>query len=284
MNNLEKEKTAINGYLMLFVLLGIVLICIKFIVEKELVLLIPIIFISLFMLIGLTIVNPNDSRVLVLFGKYKGTLKSNGFKWVNPFMARKKVTLKARNFDSTPIKVNDKLGNPIMIGMVLVWKVQDTFKALFEVDQYETFVKIQSESALRKLAGIYPYDNMDHEHEISLRSGGEEVNHQLENELRERLEIAGIEVLEARISSLAYSSEIAGAMLQRQQAIAVVSARQKIVEGAVGMVEMALNQLSEKQIIELDDDKKAAMVSNLMVVLCSDKSASPVINTGTLHQ
>jgi len=221
---------------------------------------------------------------MVFFGAYKGSIKTNGFFWVNPLMVKRKVSLRARNFDSNPIKVNDKLGNPIMIGGVLVWKVENTFKACFEVDEYEHFVKIQSEAAIRKLAGMYPYDNMDHDEEISLRSGGEEVNHQLEKELAERLEIAGIKVLEARISNLAYASEIAGAMLQRQQAIAIVAARQKIVEGAVGMVESALQQLSSKNILELDDERKAAMVSNLMVVLCSDKSASPVINTGTLHQ
>jgi regulator of protease activity HflC (stomatin/prohibitin superfamily) len=237
-----------------------------------------------FLLPGFSVVNPNESQVLVFFGEYKGTIKANGFFWVNPFMVKKKLSLKARNFDSSPIKVNDKLGNPIMIGCVLVWKVEDTFKASFEVDQYEAFVKVQSEAAIRKLAGLYPYDNLDHEHEISLRSGGEEVNNQLEKELSERLMIAGIKVLEARISNLAYSSEIASAMLQRQQAIAIVAARQKIVEGAVGMVESALQQLSAKRIIDLDDDKKAAMVSNLMVVLCSDKSATPVVNTGTLHQ
>lgn len=239
---------------------------------------------AFFLLPGFSIVNPNESQVLVFFGEYKGTIKANGFFWVNPFMVKKKLSLKARNFDSSPIKVNDKLGNPIMIGCVLVWKVEDTFKASFEVDQYEAFVKVQSEAAIRKLAGLYPYDNLDHEHEISLRSGGEEVNNQLEKELSERLMIAGIRVLEARISNLAYSSEIASAMLQRQQAIAIVAARQKIVEGAVGMVESALQQLSAKRIIDLDDDKKAAMVSNLMVVLCSDKSATPVVNTGTLHQ
>lgn len=239
---------------------------------------------GIFLLPGFTIVNPNESQVLVFFGEYRGTIKANGFFWVNPFMVKKKLSLKARNFDSSPIKVNDKLGNPILIGCVLVWRVEDTFKASFEVDHYEAFVKVQSEAAIRKLAGMYPYDNLDHEHEISLRSGGEEVNHQLEKELSERLMIAGIQVLEARISNLAYSSEIASAMLQRQQAIAIVAARQKIVEGAVGMVESALDQLSAKKIIELDEEKKAAMVSNLMVVLCSDKSATPVLNTGTLHQ
>jgi len=239
---------------------------------------------AFFLLPGFSIVNPNESQVLVFFGDYRGSIKENGFFWVNPLMVKKKLSLKARNFDSSPIKVNDKLGNPIMIGCVLVWKVQDTFKASFEVDHYETFVKVQSEAAIRKLAGLYPYDNLDHEHEISLRSGGEEVNLQLEKELSERLLIAGIQVLEARISNLAYSSEIASAMLQRQQAIAIVAARQKIVEGAVGMVEAALDQLSARKIVDLDDDKRAAMVSNLMVVLCSDKSATPVLNTGTLHQ
>ena len=241
------------------------------------------IFILLLSLIGLTVVNPNESVVMVLFGSYKGTLKENGFFWVNPFLVKRKISLRARNNESQHIKVNDKLGNPIQIGIVLVWKVEETFKAAFEVDNYELFVKIQSESAIRKLAGMYPYDTFDDDHvEMSLRSGGDEINHQLETELRERLHIAGIHVIEARISNLAYSSEIAGAMLQRQQATAVVAARQKIVEGAVGMVEMALHQLSAKNILELDDERKAAMVSNLMVVLCSEKSANPVINAGSL--
>jgi len=240
--------------------------------------------ITVFLLIGLTIVNPNESVVMVLFGSYKGTIKSNGFFWVNPFLVKKKISLRARNNDSQHIKVNDKLGNPILIGIVLVWKVEETFKAAFEVDNYELFVKIQSESAIRKLAGMYPYDSFDDDHaDISLRSGGDEINHQLENELRERLNFAGIHVIEARISNLSYSSEIAGAMLQRQQATAVVAARTKIVEGAVGMVELALNSLSAKNILELDDERKAAMVSNLMVVLCSEKSANPVINAGTLN-
>jgi regulator of protease activity HflC (stomatin/prohibitin superfamily) len=245
---------------------------------------VPLIVLSAFILIGLTIVNPNESVVLILFGKYKGTIRHNGFFWVNPFMVKKKISLRARNLDSQPIKVNDKLGNPIMIGIVLVWKVSETFKAAFEVDNYELFVKIQSEAAIRHLAGLYPYDSFDDQHsELSLRSGGEEINSELEKELTERLAIAGIEVIEARISNLAYSSEIAGAMLQRQQATAVIAARQKIVEGAVSMVEMALEQLSKKEIVRLDEEKKAAMVSNLMVVLCSDKSANPVINTGTLN-
>jgi regulator of protease activity HflC (stomatin/prohibitin superfamily) len=237
-----------------------------------------------FVLIGFTVVNPNESCVLVLFGAYKGTIKHNGFFWVNSFFVRKKISLRARNFDSEPIKVNDKVGNPIMIGLVLVWKVEDTYKAAFEVDQYEHFVVVQSEAALRKLAGIYPYDNFeDHDAEITLRSGGEEVNEELEKEIRERLEIAGIHVIEARINYIAYASEIAQAMLKRQQAAAIVSARFKIVEGAVSMVEMALEDLSKKKIIDMDDEKKAAMVSNLMVVLCSDRDVSPVVNTGTLH-
>jgi regulator of protease activity HflC (stomatin/prohibitin superfamily) len=240
--------------------------------------------IAFVLLIGLTIVNPNESIVCVLFGSYIGTIRTNGFFWVNPFYVRKKFSLRARNIESQPIKVNDKLGNPIMIGIVLVWKVEETFKAAFEVDHYELFVKIQSESAIRKLAGLYPYDSFDDDStEMSLRSGGDEINHQLEEELRERLAIAGINVIEARISNLAYSSEIAGAMLQRQQATAIVAARIKIVEGAVGMVEMALAELSSKKIIVLDDERKAAMVTNLMVVLCSDKSASPVINAGSLN-
>jgi regulator of protease activity HflC (stomatin/prohibitin superfamily) len=234
---------------------------------------------------GLLTVQPNKACVLTLFGNYKGTIKNNGFFWVNPFFMKRIISLRAQNFNSEPIKVNDKIGNPIMIGVVLVWKVEDTFKASFEVDKYEHFVVVQSEAALRKLAGLYPYDNFEVEDAtITLRSGGEEVNHQLESELKDRLEIAGIQVIEARINYIAYASEIAGAMLRRQQATAVVAARFKIVEGAVSMVQMALDQLANKNIIEMDDDKKASMVSNLMVVLCGDKDVNPVINTGTLYQ
>jgi regulator of protease activity HflC (stomatin/prohibitin superfamily) len=239
---------------------------------------------SILCLIGLVVVNPNESVVAVLFGSYAGTLKENGFFWMNPFYIKRRISLRARNNESQPIKVNDKLGNPIMIGIVLVWRVENTFKAAFDVDNYELFVKIQSESAIRKLAGIYPYDSFDDDHsDISLRSGGDEINHQLEKELSERLQMAGISVIEARISNLAYSQEIAGAMLQRQQATAIVAARTRIVEGAVGMVELALHQLSAKKIIELDDERKAAMVSNLLVVLCSERSATPVVNAGTLN-
>ena len=236
-------------------------------------------------LIGFFVLQPNKSAVLILFGSYKGTVKDNGFYWVNPLMVKKKISLRAANLDSKPIKVNDKLGNPIIIGAILVWKVKDTYKAAFDVNDFNEFVFIQTDAAIRKLANAYPYDNFSEEAEdISLRSGLEEINHELETEMTARLEIAGIEVIEARISHLAYAQEIAGAMLQRQQAVAIIAARRKIVEGAVGMVDMALEELSAKQIVELDDDKKAAMVSNLMVVLCSDKAASPVVNTGTLYQ
>jgi len=280
----EKTYTAVSGYLMLLILLVILLGTIfSFLIGMVWIggVLIPLFLLTA---IGFTVVNPNESSVLVLFGAYQGTIKKNGFFWVNPFFVRKKISLRARNFDSETIKVNDKIGNPIKIGCVLVWKVDDTYKAAFEVDDYVHFVFVQSETALRKLAGIYAYDNFeDHDAQITLRSGGDEVNHELENEIRERLTIAGITVIEARINFIAYSEEIAGAMLRRQQATAVVAARFKIVEGAISMVQMALEQLNEKEIVDLDDDKKAAMVSNLMVVLCGDKDPSPVINTGTLH-
>ncbi len=281
----ENNYQPMSGYLALFIeliiLLGVVF---SFVIMNPIFITISLLL-FIFGIIGFTVVNPNESNVLVLFGAYKGTIKKNGFFWVNPFFVRKKISLRARNFDSDPSKVNDKIGNPIMIGLVLVWKVEDTYKASFEVDEYEHFVVVQSEAALRKLAGIYPYDNFeDHDVVITLRSGGEEVNHQLEKEIRERLEIAGIYVIEARINYIAYASEIAQAMLRRQQAAAIVSARFKIVEGAVSMVQMALNDLNDKNIIEMDDEKKAAMVSNLMVVLCSDKDVAPIVNTGTLHQ
>jgi len=236
------------------------------------------------MVTGFKVVNPNSSCVMVLFGAYKGTIRENGFFWVNPFFITRHISLRARNFNGEPIKVNDKIGNPIKIGLVLVWRVEETYKAVFDVDDYQHFVLVQSDAALRKLAGLYPYDNFeDHDAVIALRSGGEEVNNELEKEIRERLQICGIEVIEARINYIAYAEEIANAMLRRQQATAVVAARFKIVEGAVSMVEMALEQLSVKKIVTLDEEKKAAMVSNLMVVLCGDKDATPVVNTGTLH-
>lgn len=236
-----------------------------------------------FMLPGFFVVQPNQSRVLIFFGDYRGTVKKNGFFWVNPFFSKKKISLRAHNFDSERVKVNDKLGNPILISVILVWQVEETYKAAFEVNDYTHFVRVQTDAAVRKLANTYAYDNFEDDSEITLRSGMEEVNHDLETELGERLAIAGIKVIEARIGYLAYAEEIASAMLQRQQATAIVAARYKIVEGAVGMVESALEELNKKQIVDLDEEKKAAMVSNLMVVLCSDKSASPVVNTGTLN-
>ncbi|WP_020529025.1 SPFH domain-containing protein [Flexithrix dorotheae] len=281
----ETEVKPISGYVMVFVEIVLLVSFIVGITQTENPVFLILLGIFIVFLKGFFFINPNGSRVLVLFGAYKGTVKENGFYWANPFLARQSISLRARNFDSKPVKVNDKLGNPIMIGVILVWQVKNTFKAAFEVDDYANFVNIQSDAAVRNLAGSYPYDNMDDDNkEITLRSGLHEVNHALEDQLRERLEIAGINVIEARISYLAYASEIAGAMLRRQQATAIVAARQKIVEGAVGMVEMALDELSKKEIIDLDEEKKAAMVSNLMVVLTSDKDASPVINTGTLHQ
>jgi regulator of protease activity HflC (stomatin/prohibitin superfamily) len=286
----ERTSTQVSGYSALLAILALIAIAVLGIVfynQDPLAIGVAVIlFICAGLVIaGLLILNPNECAVLTLFGDYKGTIKNNGFFWVNPFYVKKKISLRARNLNREPIKVNDKLGNPIMIGIVMVWKVEDTVKAAFEVDDYSHFVDIQSESATRKLAGHYAYDNFDDEQkETTLRSGGEEVHLALERELSERLERAGIRVLEARISYLAYSSEIAGAMLRRQQATAVVAARTKIVEGAVSMVELALDQLSKKKVIELDEDKKATMISNLMVVLCSDKDTTPVVNTGTLHQ
>lgn len=238
----------------------------------------------LLMIKGFFIVNPNSSAVLVLFGAYKGTVRDNGFFWANPFFTRDKISLRARNFDSERVKVNDKIGNPILINVILVWQVDDTYKSAFEVDNYREFVRVQTDAAVRKLAGSYPYDNFEGEEaELTLRSGLDGVNDALENEIMERLSIAGITVIEARIGYLAYAPEIASAMLKRQQAVAIVAARKKIVEGAVGMVEDALQKLSEDKIIDFDDDKKASMVSNLMVVLCGDKEAIPVVNAGTLN-
>lgn len=280
----EKKYTPINGYLMIFVALLMILLPIPLIIMMKLFILIIFVVLGIFSLLGFFIVNPNMSVVLILFGEYKGTVLSNGFFWANPFFTKRKISLRARNIDSVPIKVNDHVGNPIMIGIVLVWRVQDTFKAAFDVDDYVSFVEIQSEAAIRKLAGDYPYDNFEDEKaEITLRSGGDTVNEMLENALNERLDIAGIEVMEARISHLAYAQEIAQAMLRRQQATAIVAARFKIVEGAVSMVKLALDELKASEIIDMDEEKKAAMVSNLMVVLCSDKDASPIVNAGTLH-
>ncbi len=280
----EKIYTPVSGYLMIVVALVLLALGIAGPLVTRNFLLFLISGVGLFTLAGFFFINPNDSMVLVLFGEYKGTVKENGFYWVNPFFSKKRISLRARNFDSEKIKVNDKVGNPIQIGVILVWQVRDTFKAAFEVDNYENFVRIQSDSAVRKLAGTYPYDNFDTDEEITLRSGQDEVNHALEENLKNRLDIAGIHVIEARIGYLAYASEIAGAMLRRQQATAVVAARFKIVEGAVSMVKMAIDHLAKEGVIELDDERKAAMVSNLMVVLCGDKDATPVVNAGTLNQ
>jgi hypothetical protein len=279
----EKEYEPLSGYIMLVVEFILLLAGIWGLIALRNPFMTAPLAMALLFAPGFFYVNPNGSVVLVLFGDYKGTVKNNGFFWVNPFFAKKSISLRARNFDSEKIKVNDKVGNPIQIGVILVWQVRDTFKAAFDVDNYENFVRIQSDAAVRKLAGTYPYDNFDTDSEITLRSGQEEVNTALEDNLRNRLEIAGIHVIEARIGYLAYAPEIAGAMLRRQQATAVVAARFKIVEGAVSMVQMALDHLSKQQIIELDEERKAAMVSNLMVVLCADKDVSPVVNTGTLH-
>jgi regulator of protease activity HflC (stomatin/prohibitin superfamily) len=235
---------------------------------------------------GLFIVNPNEAKVMVLFGKYAGTVRQNGFFWANPFFIKKKISLRARNLSGQKLKVNDKIGNPIEIAAVIVWKVDDTFKAFFDVDNYEQYVVIQSEASVRHLAQSYPYDSFeDMEHEqLSLRASTDQINHMLEAELQERLNRAGVHVIEARLSHLAYAPEIAEAMLRRQQASAVVAARSQIVNGAVSMVEMALNQLADKHLVDLDEERKAVMVSNLLVVLCSDSSTTPVINAGTLYQ
>ncbi|WP_204346461.1 SPFH domain-containing protein [Psychroserpens algicola] len=282
----EKIIVPANGYLMLLVFLILFFGSIAVMIMMKNPIFILGIIIAIFIAPGFIMVQPNGSRVLLLFGKYIGTVKKNGFYWVNPFYTKKKISLRARNFDSERLKVNDKLGNPIMISTILVWRVQNTYKAAFDVDVYENFVRVQTDAAVRKLASMYPYDNFADEgvdEDITLRSSVNEVSNALEKEIDERLSIAGIEVLEARIGYLAYAQEIANAMLKRQQATAIVAARHKIVEGAVSMVEMALDELGKKQIVDLDEERKAAMVSNLMVILCGDKDASPVLNTGTLN-
>lgn len=306
-NEYDYKGVALNGILMLVVLLLLMTASIAAaiysgVIENE-VLIAPCIILFIATLIcfgGIVKLEPNEVAAMVFFGKYRGTLRTNGYFWVNPFMAKKKMTLRARNLDGKPIKVNDKEGNPILIGLVVVWRLKDTYKALFDVDlqenaatqnvnsrmnALENFVSIQSDAALRQVAGRYAYDNNEGDtdtNEITLRSGGDEINEQLVDCLNERLSMAGIEVIEARINNLNYAPEIAAVMLRRQQASAVVSAREKIVEGAVTMVRMALDRLQDEN-IELDEEKRAAMVSNLLVVLCSDESATPVINAGTLN-
>ena len=282
----EKTIKPSNGYLILFILLVLLIGSVSICFYTENLYYIIISIISALCLPGLILVNPNTSKVILLFGEYKGTIKSNGLYWANPLFKKKTISLRASNFDSERLKVNDKLGNPVMISTILVWRVTDTYKAAFEVDNYENFVRVQTDAAVRKLASMYPYDNFadeGHDEDITLRSSINEVSEALEKEIDERLTIAGIEVLEARIGYLAYANEIASAMLKRQQATAIVAARHKIVEGAVSMVEMALEELNKKNIVELDEERKAAMVSNLMVILCGDKEASPVLNTGTLN-
>jgi len=305
-----------NGFLALFVHL-LVMPLIGFILMKYL---LPVMFVPtmiLFVILvliwsvmfgGYFMLEPNEARAMVFFGKYKGTFKETGFFYVNPFYAKKKLSLRARNLDVEPIKVNDKIGNPVLIGLVLVWRLKDTYKAMFEIDAqtmatsgvsganipgiavanrmraFEKFVMIQSDAALRQVAGQYAYDDNDADsNELTLRGGGEEINTQLEKQLNERLEMAGMEVIEARLNYLAYAPEIAAVMLRRQQASAIIAAREKIVEGAVSMVKMALDKLKEEDIVDLDEEKKAAMVSNLLVVLCADEAAQPVVNAGTLH-
>ena len=308
----------LNGFLMLFVNLAVLILSIYWIVCSIIMLdasdggsggwllggSILLLFVNIIMWCGLMQLEPNEARVTTWFGKYSGTFSQTGFYWICPFYSTKKVSLRARNLDAEPIKVNDKTGNPVMIGLVLVWKLKDTYKALFEIDSQtmaanpnaigsdtkglmnalENFVKVQSDAALRQVAGQYAYDDVDDKSdEMTLRDGSDEINQQLEQKLNERLALAGIEVVEARINYLAYAPEIAAVMLRRQQASAIITAREKIVEGAVSMVKMALDKLSDEDIVELDDDKKAAMVSNLLVVLCGDDSAQPVVNTGTLN-
>ena len=315
----EFKGTVLNGFLMLFVNLAVLVLSIYMIVDSIILLdssngsfgggtlafSILLLVVNIIMWCGFIMLEPNEARVTTWFGKYGGTFSKTGYYWINPFYGTKKVSLRARNLDAEPIKVNDKTGNPVMIGLVLVWKLKDTYKALFEVDSQtmantaqgqvgtdvrsimnalERFVRVQSDAALRQVAGQYAYDDEDNKSsELTLRGGGEEINDQLEQKLNERLALAGIEVVEARINYLAYAPEIAAVMLRRQQASAIITAREKIVEGAVSMVKMALDKLSSEEIVELDDDKKAAMVSNLLVVLCGDDSAQPVVNTGTLN-
>ncbi len=290
----EKPTNVLSGYLMLATGIGLFAAGIAVAIfasgiNNALLIWLSIILVLIGSLIfgGLFVVNPNDAKVTVLFGNYAGSVRKNGFFWANPFFVKKKFSLRARNLSGDKLKVNDKIGNPIEIAAVIVWQVNDTFKAAFEVDDYEQYVVVQSEAAVRHLAQSYPYDSFEeegHEEGLTLRSGADQVNKLLEGELQNRLARAGVRVIEARLSHLAYAPEIAEAMLRRQQATAVVAARTRIVQGAVSMVEMALHQLSEKKLVELDEERRAAMVSNLLVVLCSESAASPVINAGTLYQ
>jgi regulator of protease activity HflC (stomatin/prohibitin superfamily) len=286
----EKEIKGLPGWLMLLSLLALIILSIAMLVRAvaaveaaSILAWIAALAVEAICLFGLTIVNPNQAVVVQLFGTYKGSLKQQGLCWVNPFTMRRKVSLRVRNFESSKLKVNDQDGNPIEIAAVIVWKVVDTAEAVFQVDDYENFVHVQSESAVRNLATSYPYDSHGDD-QMSLRMSVLDIAHKMRDEIQERLAKAGVEVIEARISHLAYAPEIANAMLRRQQAAAIIAARQKIVEGAVGMVEMALEQLNAKHVVELDEERKASMVSNLLVVLCSDRDAQPIVNAGTLYQ
>lgn len=286
----EKEIKGQSGWLMLFLLVAVLvgatpmlISAIKAAAGSWIILWLTVLAVDIVCLFGLTAVNPNEARVVQLFGLYKGSIKEQGFWWLNPLTIRRRVSLRVRNFESSKLKVNDHIGNPIEIAAVVVWRVVETAEAVFHVDDYEHFVHVQSEAAVRNLATSYPYDAHE-EGQMSLRSSVLEIAHRLREEIQERLAKAGVEVIEARISHLAYSPEIANAMLRRQAASAIIAARQKIVEGAVSMVEMALDQLRSKKVVELDEERKAAMVSNLLVVLCSDRDAQPVVNTGTLYQ
>lgn len=287
---MEKVTKPMNGYLALvlsLVLLGMAIFLFTQAPDNPIIVIPGILCFAatIFIWKGLMIIQPNHARVLNFFGKYVGSVKDNGMFFVNPLYATIKISQRAQNLATPTLKVNDKMGNPIEIASVIVWQIQDTYKAAYEVSDYMAYVKTQSEAALRNLATSFAYDNIEDEHAtITLRDGGQKVNELLEKELEERLSSSGLSILEARISHLAYAAEIAGAMLQRQQATAIVAARYKIVEGDVGMVEMALDQLSKKNIVELDEEKKATMVSNLMVVLCGEKGAQPVLNTGSLYQ
>jgi len=281
----EKPLTSVSGYQQL--LLAVVcLLAAGGLAAARFGLVVPGIFllVSIILFLGVTVINPNEAVVCTFFGDYVGTVKKNGLQWVNPLYSKRKISLRARNLNGQTLKVNDKMGNPVEIAAVVVWQVQDTARALFSVDDYVLFVQIQSEAAVRKLANTYAYDHMEDEtSSVTLRDSTGQINLFLEQELNERLERAGVDIIEARVSHLAYSSEIAGAMLQRQQASAMISARRLIVEGAVGMVEMALERLEKNGVISLDEERKAAMVSNLLVVLCGEKSVSPVVNAGTLY-
>ena len=311
------KGTVLNGFLMLFVTIALTILSIIGIIYGIIFLdggvngggwllgISVVLLVSTFITMsGLFQLEPNEAKITTWFGKYSGTITQTGFYWINPFYSSKKLSLRARNLDAEPIKVNDKTGNPVMIGLVLVWKLKDTYKALFEVDSQtmasninsmgnntkflmnalENFVRVQADAALRQVAGQYAYDNEENEKDITLRDGSDEVNKELETRIDERLTMAGIEVIEARINYLAYAPEIAAVMLRRQQATAIIAAREKIVEGAVSMVKMALDKLKDEGVVDLDEERKAAMVSNLLVVLCGEDNAQPIVNTGSLYQ